>query len=290
MFEDDLFGFVLEQLADEMAGHPAPEPNPIATDSWIARSILQKAIRRGLTDLALRAAATLLTTDQQVLWKRLIVTAMEDQGVGEIDYLARVIAAFLDPDWRSSHGGEWAVAAHLVTRACGGTRCQAANDLVNIAKNDPDLDAFRASLCDADLSDLLSAAIDEDRDIAERAVAILIATGEDAGAAAPTHINADPNAIFGAFTDAGWFGHVAATYRQAYRLTGLALAPLSLALWRTSTDADMRGQDDDIPGTHWIGDVPGYALDQYTRTGKAVIRDYTRTSVDRRGRRTPLAG
>ena len=149
MFEDDLFAFVLEQLAEEMGNTPAPKPDPLAVDSWVARSVMQKAIRRGMTALALRAAATLThhrppgaaeTAYRHLLWKTL--------GVGEVDLLARIIAASRDRTWMTSVGGEWAVVSHLIGQACAGTRCQAANDLWNIGKNDPALDAFKTSLCD----------------------------------------------------------------------------------------------------------------------------------------------
>jgi len=104
MFPEDLFQFVLEQFADDIGGQEAPQPPPLHTYSYIARSAMQKAIRRGMTDLALRAAATLLGTDQRVLWRRLIVTAMEDQGVGEVDLLSRIVAASRDRAWRRKVG------------------------------------------------------------------------------------------------------------------------------------------------------------------------------------------
>ena len=228
MFEDALFAYVLEMLADEMKGGEVSPPDPIPVDSWIARSIMQKAIRRGMTSLALQAAATLMTTDRRVLWKRLIVTALEDLGIGEVDLLARILAAHGDREWRASVGGEWSVVAYLVGQACLGTRCQAANDLWNAAKNDPALDAFKTSLCDASLDDLLAAIVDEDREIGERGAAVLIATGDDAGPAAPTHIAPDAGAVFEAFSRSSYIGHVVVAYQEAYRQNRLALAPLSL--------------------------------------------------------------
>jgi len=39
---------------------PPPEPVPITATPWVAMSLMQKAIRRGREDLALRAAAALL--------------------------------------------------------------------------------------------------------------------------------------------------------------------------------------------------------------------------------------
>ena len=275
---DTLFAYVLEQLADEIGARGTPAPNPIQTDTYIARSVMQKAIRRGMTGLALRAAATLAATDPRTLWRRLVVIAMEDLGVGEVDLLARILAASRDRAWRGTIGGDWPVVSTLVEQACAATHCQSANDLVNIAFNDPDLDAFKTSLCDATLDDLLAIMTDEAQPIGRRGVAVLLALGEDAGPAAPTHIRPDPGAVFEAFTQAGRYSHVAAVYNVAYRTVRLSLAPLSLCLWSASRDAGMEGVDDDLPPVAWFGDAPSFAYDQYTRGGLAAIRRFAYTS------------
>jgi hypothetical protein len=61
----------LKRLAGTL-GTPCHIPSPLTLpDTWIARSALQKAIRRGDEELAVRAAMTLLKTDPPVLWMRL---------------------------------------------------------------------------------------------------------------------------------------------------------------------------------------------------------------------------
>jgi len=279
MFPEDLFGLTLEALADEVAVTPVPIPDPLQTDSYLARSVMQKAIRRGLTALALRAAATLIVLDRRTLWRRLLVTALEDLGIGEIDLLARIVSAIRDRTWRKSVGGDWPVIVTLVTQACAGTRCQSANDLCNIATHSPDLDQFKAGLCDADLPDLLMMITDDTAPIAQRGAAVLIAIGEATGHA-PIHIPPDPGAVFEAFAGAGRYSHVAALYREAFRFSRLSLAPLSLSLWSESRGIDVSGDDDDLPPVTWIGDLPGYALDQYTRPGLAAIRRFASTNPE----------
>ena len=51
-------------------------------------SLLQKAIRRGHEELALRAAATLLRISPERLWRRCGCIAFEDVGVADLDTVA----------------------------------------------------------------------------------------------------------------------------------------------------------------------------------------------------------
>lgn len=168
--------------------------------------------------------------------------------------------------------------ATLVIQACTATRCQSANDLWNMARRDPELDEFKTSLCDATLGDLLAIMTDETQPPAHCGAAALMALGEDAGGAAPCHIGRDPGAIFAAFSEAGRFSHVSAIYEAAFRKSGLALAPLSLCLWSQSRGIGLTGSDDDVPPVTWIGAVPSFALDQYTRAGLTAIRRFAYSS------------
>lgn len=170
MFPETLFDFVLEQLAAELNARPTPAPDPLPTDSWIARSVMQKAIRRGMTVLALRAAAQLAILDKRALWRRLLVTALEDLGPGEVDTTARIVGAMRDHRWRGQMGGDWPVIAELITRACEGTRCQTANHLWNIAIHAPELAAAKSSFCEGDIADLVGTAADSTRLVPERAL------------------------------------------------------------------------------------------------------------------------
>lgn len=100
MWTDDLFAFVLESLAKEIGATP-PALDPLPADRWLARSALQKAVRRGEVVVALRAAAALHAQVGPAIWRALIIIALEDVGVAEIDVVARVIAAARDKAWRA---------------------------------------------------------------------------------------------------------------------------------------------------------------------------------------------
>ncbi len=71
---------------------------PLRCDRWIASSLLQKSIRRGEVELARRAASTLHAFDRNAIWRRLIVIACEDVGVGDIDALLETFLAAASTD------------------------------------------------------------------------------------------------------------------------------------------------------------------------------------------------
>lgn len=67
-----------EQLADEIFSYREQKPAPLKISPWLAMSLLQKAIRRGESELAQHAAATLLLTAPDRLWRRCGAAAFED--------------------------------------------------------------------------------------------------------------------------------------------------------------------------------------------------------------------
>jgi hypothetical protein len=75
-------------LADEIFAYREPEPSPLKISPWLAMSLLQKAIRRGESQLGQHAAATLLLIAPDRLWRRCGAAAFEEIGVesvGSID-------------------------------------------------------------------------------------------------------------------------------------------------------------------------------------------------------------
>lgn len=68
----ELLTCIRDQLACAVAERGSPPPAaPLNISSWVAMSLLQKAIRRGHENLALAAAAALLRIDPDRLWRRL---------------------------------------------------------------------------------------------------------------------------------------------------------------------------------------------------------------------------
>ena len=60
MTNPNVLNLARQQLADASANFRPPISTPLNASPWVAMAALQKGIRRGRDDIALRAAATLL--------------------------------------------------------------------------------------------------------------------------------------------------------------------------------------------------------------------------------------
>ena len=171
VFAEALTEYLINGLSEALAKAEEPTPPiPLAADRYIALSALQKAIRRGEEELALRAAMNLMIGGPHAIWRRLGIIAFEDIGVANIDAVGWATVLIGKPDVRQRLGGEWRVADFLIRTLCRSAKCRATDDLVHLIERDPAL---------ADLRDRL-AAHDGPRD-AETLQTIVFAVGNAHG-------------------------------------------------------------------------------------------------------------
>ncbi len=105
-------------LSDAVDALPSPSKKyPDITDPYVARSALQKALRRGDAERAGQAASSLLD-DPQRLWKGLAVTVFEDFGSAPMCLRGQVVAACASKKVRSDLGGDLVVARALIHQLC----------------------------------------------------------------------------------------------------------------------------------------------------------------------------
>jgi hypothetical protein len=269
--ENVLFDFVRLHLEEEMVGCVPPHAEPLPYDRWLARSCLQKAIRRGETETAHRALATLLEQDRYGIWRHLMVIALEDVGVADLDTVARVVAAGRNRAWRKARGGEWAVASFLVQRMAEGLHCQAACDLMLVATNLPALDGFRVEALDADHAELIRL-FGRTAERPEKRGVVALAIG---GGLAEKQAHHDPEAVFGILAEQRYSPRVVEICRAAWTSTRNPMALLLPVVWQQWMSNDVLAvQGDLMPLTPSSGKVPWYAIDQFTRLGGQVARAY----------------
>src|SRR5215204_1951494 len=123
------------QLSTAQVGFDHQRHNSTAhiRDPWLATSALQKAIRRGDTETALQAVAVLTPRQSERLWRRLVVIALEDVGIADLDVVRTTLWVSGRAAWRRDHGGEDKVASYVVTQLCRAAKCRDACDVLVIA-------------------------------------------------------------------------------------------------------------------------------------------------------------
>ena len=175
----DILASLRDELAHAVEVHITPEqPQPLPISPWVAMSLLQKSLRRGRTDLALQAAATLLHASPDRLWRRLGAVAFEDIGVADLSAVYLATAALAGKRVRAGMGGEWAVASFLVQRIAMAPKCRAADDLLLAAESHPAYEQARRELPSYSTPELIRIATGP-RPLPERALALWYAVGTD---------------------------------------------------------------------------------------------------------------
>ena len=116
-------------LAAANDGRQFSLPDPLHISPWVAMSLLQKSVRRGSSNLAMRSAATLMRDAPDRLWRRLGGIAYEDVGLGCLQTVGMTAAALTGKRFRRSAGGDWAVASVVIDALVKARKSRATDDL-----------------------------------------------------------------------------------------------------------------------------------------------------------------
>jgi len=101
-------------------------------DPYVARSALQKALRRGDAELATQAAVCLLR-DSQRLWRAIAVILFEDFGSLPIDLASQVLAVAAFKKVRTKLGSDYSILCWLIELLCRHARDRRVDDLYTLA-------------------------------------------------------------------------------------------------------------------------------------------------------------
>jgi hypothetical protein len=237
-------------------------------------SLLQKAIRRGRKDLALRAAATLLHGSPERLWRRLGCIAFEDIGVADLDTVAIATAALAGKRCREELGGEWRIAACIVSRMASASKCRASDDLLLAAEKHPDFEDARLALAFRSVDYLIRIATGADP-LPIRALAAWYAIGTDRRPSPGlSSRQGEADAVFNALRQRRIPAAVVEIAREGFRKTGEVLCPFVALLWPLRQKQKATIENDDPPAEALIGDIPGWAYDVYSREGRAALANF----------------
>jgi hypothetical protein len=274
----EILHLIRHDLQHAVAGHGRPStPRPMNASPWVAMSAMQEAIRRGREDVALSAAATLLRDAPDKLWRRIGCIAYEDVGLAALDALGIATVSLSGKQARAILGGEWAVASCVVAELSRAPKCRAADDLLMACELHPAYAQARAELPCLATRDLITVATGQGS-IHERALALWYALGTDGDRSTLVSRRGDPRAVFEQLYEAGWPHTIVEVAREGFRRTRVVLCPL-VALLACEPRQLSQIESDDLPPGDMIGDVPAWALDVYTREGRAAFARFLQTDA-----------
>ncbi len=250
---------------------------PLNISPWLAMALLQKAIRRGRSEFAQQAAATLLQISPERLWRRCGGIAFEDIGVADLETVSLVTAALAGKTLRASLGGEWPVASFIVNRMVHAPKCRATDDLLMTAELHPAYEQARQELALRSIADLLVVATGSNA-LPERALALWYAFGTNRRQS--RHLKTrrgEPARAFDTLRDAGFSPTVVEISREGFRRVGEVLCPFLAMLSLINKPRAGSIVDDELPPETMIGPIPGWAIDLYSREGRAALARFLRT-------------
>ncbi len=237
-------------------------------------SIMQKAIRRGREDLALRAAASLLRDSPDRLWRRCGVIAFEDIGVADLVTIGMVVAALGGKAFRAKLGGEWPVASTIVSAMARAPKCRAEDDLVMIIERHPALEEARRAYSTLATRDLLGIATGSNP-LPKRALALCYAIGT--GSRPSDYLRprgGEPQAAFDYLFEAGFPASAVEIAREGHFKIGEPLCNSLPILGSLLPPKPHELADDEPPPERMLGDVPSWAFDMFTREGRNAIQRF----------------
>lgn len=131
-------------------------------NKWRVSSAMQKAIRRGDVEMALRTASAIHGLEPDYVWRRLCTVVLEEVGVADIDLCARFLWVATQKVWRNKNGGSLEYLYLLVEQMCRSLKDRNACDLPCIGYIDPRLEEHRKATADLTGEELASVIADND--------------------------------------------------------------------------------------------------------------------------------
>jgi len=280
----DLFSNRDQSARGESKDNSSPIPGPLRIDPYVASSLLQKAIRRGEADLAERAAVTLHRFRGKGVWRRLLVIAFEDVGIGSLDAIIKTTAACTDPNERSKLGGDQRALCTMARLLAKVPKDRSADHLIGAASSHPSLEETRQLVRDCSLAQSLDLVMDVRLPPPACAVAAWRAFGLESGRG----FRIDRGGLAGlmsAFTLLGVPPDLVQATSHAAKHTREPIVVMTPLVWL----AAHRGRpsphsvDCSPPPSPEIDGVPMYAFDKHTAIGKAAIHRLARDNHAVRG-------
>jgi hypothetical protein len=260
----------LPRRADQL---PAAAP----VDPWVAASGLQKGIRRGDAAVALACAATLLHARPDRLWRRLVVIAIEDVGIADLELARQIVAISGQKAWRRQQGGDERIAGHLIERLCRSAKERSCDDLIAIADLDPHFRMERCELAFAGADQLSRLVADGCRPLGLRALAAWYLAGtEQTPGRQVVPRRGRQEELFSLYRALGAPDDLLGLCEAALGKSRTAL-PIMLPLVWLERQEEPWVVDCRLAETPSVLGVPAYAFDGFSRIGRSALSRFLTT-------------
>ena len=242
-------------------------------DPWAASSLLQKAIRRSHTGLALHAVSELYRYRGKSVFRRLINIAFEDVGIANPGLVAEVTFLGLDAKARAVLGSDLELLLDLTSQLSASLKDRCTDYLWNWTLRSEGGQAAQHDLRERSFDELAELAADPEKAVLTRSAATLIACTKD-----EKMLFRAPLERFLEITAARFPSPLIEAVRQAAQKSlgsYIVMAPLLWAALQTAKP--WTGYSEKyLPVGETVGGVPLYTFDKHTSIGKRAIRRFVK--------------
>jgi hypothetical protein len=239
-------------------------------DPYATASLLRVAINRGEADLAERAAVRLFHLRGPDAWRRLLIIAFEDVGIGSIDALIKTTAICTDVGATES---DLRAAARLLAEA---PKERSARHLLAASWTHPVFDEARRVIATASHAERLDLVAEEDASLTVRAIAAWRCSGMN-WQAKPTSSSGFAG-LLNIFARLGVPADLVLAIRDAAMRTYDPVVLMAPLLWIAANQVDETPiiEHRSLPQPPRIDGAPLCIFDKSTKTGKIAIGRFAR--------------
>ncbi len=260
--------------------HPVSDkfPEPLPCDRWIASSALQKSIRRGNTMVAMRAATSLIEHGWGPLWRRLLVIAVEDIGIGAVEACAEVTHLFGEQKYGSSAIRKTAL-YHSCSLLAEAPKDRSTDFLIAVAMHEPGFNHARELCGQARIEERIELAFRQDWSLPERAIAAWYASGIESWPERRVG-RGDMIGLLQRFADEGAPAGLLEATRLIAKATGEPITVFLPLLWLALAKEQSTVVQTELPRSGEVDGIPLSALDLHTRLGREALSIFGRQNVE----------
>lgn len=245
-------------------------------DKWKVTSALQKAIRRGDVQQAQKMAAAAVKLDSYYAWRRMGTFAMEDVGMGDLNAAALALCVSSDMAMRKKHGEE-KVACYVVSHLAEATKDRLNDDVLCLGGYALKLDQYKGMSESLDAYSKQELAVATKSEIASymlRSMAIqklYSRCKEDKDWTEFNRLTVDLPVLAQYVTLKG-------SYKGIHDLASSFPLTASLAV----KSGPVAIEEVQFENLHKMEDLPEYALDKYTQTGRFSLLYFAKANAEAR--------